>query len=288
LPAEEYLIKAYKCTLKKEEEGAKTRKFYGRLYVGSSHLCYYSAVFGYIYKRVYQFQQVRQLKKAKEPFVGFKFKLGNKKYTFCDFEKDLAGEAFAIIETIYEKEHQPHDKGETVETDSQKRNSSGSDEESKPNGTLLRERQLSLGSVSGPDFTPGSEEAAVADLSLSQEDWALILEGSECVTYMKDQFILREGENFDSIYQIGNGIVRIEKRFGEKVEILGTMGTSEMFGEISFLGGDGASVDIVADQNNVDIYIIGKAYIEGFFKHKDTGIEGKFYKIFMFGVISAD
>jgi len=97
---------------------------------------------------------------------------------------------------------------------------------------------------------------------------------------MKDQSILREGDNFENIYQIGSGTVRVEKlQENGRVEILGTMGTSEMFGEISFLGGIGASVSIVADENNVDIYIIGKGYIEQLFsRYKGTGMEGKFYK----------
>jgi len=155
-----------------------------------------------------------------------------------------------------------------------------SEEDTTTTDSRNRSRVGSLGSTSGAEAIPDLEEDGKTELSLSQEDWGLILEGSECVTYMKDQVILREGDNFENIYQIGSGIVRMEKTHEDgRIEILGTMGTSEMFGEISFLGGVGASVSIVSDQNSVDIYIIGKGYIEQLFsKYKDTGIEGKFYK----------
>lgn len=273
LPQDEYLIKVYKCTLKKEE-GAKSKKFHGRLYIGSNHLCYYSAVFGYIYKRAINFKDLVKLKKSKDPYQGIELIADGKKYIFYAFEKDLGSEAFKIIENIYESTKNPSNPGETKEIESESSDTSSGDE------VKIRRRTSSVGTIPGPELIPGSEEALVAELSLSQQDWGLILDGSECVTYMKEQCILREGENFDSIYQIGNGIVRVEKRMEDgRVEILGTMGTSEMFGEVSFLEGVGATADIIADQNNVDIYIISKDYIEGLFKeHKKTGIEGKFYK----------
>jgi len=151
------------------------------------------------------------------------------------------------------------------------------DADSADDEVKIRAREGSMGSTSGVEF----DIEDIHDLSLSQEEWGLILDGSECVTYMRDQVILRQGDNFEKIYQIGNGIVRVEKTLEDgKIEILGRMGTSEMFGEISFLGGGvGASVNIISDQNNVDIYVIGKGYIEQLFKeYKDTGIEGKFYK----------
>jgi CRP-like cAMP-binding protein len=48
---------------------------------------------------------------------------------------------------------------------------------------------------------------------------------------------LNEGERSDSIFQIGNGICRVEKTNDKNQRVvITTMGSTEMFGEISFLG----------------------------------------------------
>lgn len=115
------------------------------------------------------------------------------------------------------------------------------------------------------------------DLSLSQSDWSLILQGSEFSTYTKDEVILSEVDESHSIYQIGRGSCRIEKLENGKPVVLGIMQQSEMFGEISFLTGAGATVTILANENNVDIFKIDRDYIFKIFE-KNPSIAGKFYK----------
>lgn len=90
------------------------------------------------------------------------------------------------------------------------------------------------------------EEELHKELTLSQEDWDLILQGAQHSTFNAGDVILAQGDESVGVYQIGNGICRVEVTKNDATEVIGTLGTSEMFGEVSFLRHEGASVSIVA------------------------------------------
>jgi len=116
-------------------------------------------------------------------------------------------------------------------------------------------------------------------LQLGQDDWDLILSGAECKAYLKDEKILAEGYESDCIYQIGNGICRVEKNSDPDSPpiVLGTMTDSELFGEIGFLTNSGASASVIADENHVNIYCIKRDHIEELISI-DPAMAGRFYK----------
>jgi len=83
LPPDEYLIKAYKCSMAKHQKG-KSRTFHGRLFIGSNYVCFYSRIFGYIYKKIINFRDITKLKLITDENgrEKIKIKTGEKKNTF--------------------------------------------------------------------------------------------------------------------------------------------------------------------------------------------------------------
>eukprot|EP01119_Soliformovum_irregulare_P022725 TRINITY_DN7826_c0_g1_i2.p1 TRINITY_DN7826_c0_g1~~TRINITY_DN7826_c0_g1_i2.p1 ORF type:complete len:1295 (+),score=332.56 TRINITY_DN7826_c0_g1_i2:87-3971(+) len=152
-----------------------------------------------------------------------------------------------------------------------------SDQEDSASRDVIR-----VSSMEGEDDNDSGDYASESrdewtELSLNQQDWAQILKGSEFVTFARDEIILEEGSESARIYQIGSGICRIEKRGKSgKTEVLGMLGQSEMFGEISFVMNTRVTAGIVAD-SEVDIYAVSKEYLESLFE-TDPLMEGKFYK----------
>ena len=53
--------------------------------------------------------------------------------------------------------------------------------------------------------------------------------------YNHNEPILRVGDQFDGIYQIGNGVVRVEELAEDGTPVvLAAMGSSEIFGEVRY------------------------------------------------------
>jgi hypothetical protein len=125
---------------------------------------------------------------------------------------------------------------------------------------------------------PDVERQILKEITLSQEDWDLILQGAKVFTFMKDDVILAEGDEFDKIFQIGTGSCRIEKLNDDgQSELIGTMGSSEMFGEVNFMIGGGSYATFFADENNMDVYVIERDYLNQLFS-SHPGMAGKFLK----------
>ena len=109
--------------------------------------------------------------------------------------------------------------------------------------------------------------------ALTEDDWTVLLQGSKKVTFVKDQVIVTEGENFQRIYQISTGSCRIEK----SGKPLGEMGEGATFGEVSFLLSGGASASVIADSSSVEVYLLEGYYINILFGMKPE-LAGRFYK----------
>jgi CRP-like cAMP-binding protein len=109
--------------------------------------------------------------------------------------------------------------------------------------------------------------------ALTQSNWDLLLQGAKIQKYKKENAIIREGENFQRIYQMISGQCRIEK--GNKC--LGVMYAGQMFGEISFLVSGGATASVIADSDEVEIYVLEGYYINILFAMRPE-LAGKFYK----------
>ena len=109
--------------------------------------------------------------------------------------------------------------------------------------------------------------------TLTNEDWELLLQGAKVATFTKDVTIVADGESFQRIYQIASGRCRIEK--GGK--LLGHMEVEDTFGEISFLLSGGATADVIADSEIVEVYIMEGYFINILFGRKPE-LAGRFYK----------
>jgi len=101
-----------------------------------------------------------------------------------------------------------------------------------------------------------------------------------------------------SIFQIRKGTCRIEKRIGghkthkrkhllatnrtkdtyplKNSIVLGQMGNMETFGEIGFLMGGIGQSSVIANDNNVELYIIEGSFINALFA-KYPALAGRFY-----------
>lgn len=147
---------------------------------------------------------------------------------------------------------------------------------------IIRERRRSSVGIMSEEFdniTAWEEAALFKQLALTQEDWGTILQGSECVTFMKDEVALEQGESQDKIFQIASGNCRVERYDPQKMktEMVGYYHEREMFGETNFLLRTESLVSVVADEDNVDIYVIDRDFLEVLFE-KQPGLAGKFYK----------
>lgn len=124
---------------------------------------------------------------------------------------------------------------------------------------------------------------------LSESDLKMFLTGAKQYTYRKNEVILAEGSRSRCLYQIGKGVVRVEKQIpveededkpatGEtELTVVRKMGAGVMFGEMSFLTGNAASASIVADQDAVEVYIIEDSFVESLLS-VDPELPGRFYK----------
>eukprot|EP01117_Protostelium_nocturnum_P015941 TRINITY_DN6213_c0_g1_i1.p1 TRINITY_DN6213_c0_g1~~TRINITY_DN6213_c0_g1_i1.p1 ORF type:complete len:1371 (-),score=496.08 TRINITY_DN6213_c0_g1_i1:61-4173(-) len=314
LPHTEFVVSEYTCIYL---EGKKHR-YHGTLFVGKHVLCFFGKVFGRKVKVVIKLPTMLKLEKVESNKFSVTEEKERVEISYLFQPTENVDEVLSVIESIYDASRSRAElKRASISVgneedaritrgagppslfrdinmedlkDSLNENELGHSNDSKENNLIggferiqLTDSErgllsLSVGNIMEEPSVRSAEEALAQELSLTQEDWDLILNGAECETYMKDMVILSQGESFGKIYQIGNGLCRIEKQNESgKTEIVGTMNGAEMFGEISFLSGQGASVSIIADENDVDIYVIDRVHILGLFE-KHPGMGGKFYK----------
>jgi len=111
---------------------------------------------------------------------------------------------------------------------------------------------------------------------LSKEDWEFLLQGAKTEDFKMNEVIVSEGEDVQRIYQIIEGTCRIEKGT-DQPKVLGKMDPGSTFGEISFLLSGGASASVLADSDNVQVYIMEGYFINILFSMK-AEMAGRFYK----------
>jgi len=231
------------------KEYASTHKHVtGKLYLAKIHLCFYGKVFGMKRKKVFALPNVKLGKGGKLDIDVFKSDLSKQKFTFTS--QSIRDEAFDMLESLWQS----------------------------CNNNLRSFRKVA--SVEAPSVSTYERKISQDDIediqdpeSLTEDDWHILLQGSKRVTYNKDQAIITEGENFQRIYQIIEGGCRIEKG-GKR---LGAMETGQTFGEISFLLSGGASASVIADGENVEVFLLEGYFLNILFGMKPE-LAGRFYK----------
>eukprot|EP01095_Lingulamoeba_sp_RSL-Kostka_P013304 TRINITY_DN5482_c0_g2_i2.p1 TRINITY_DN5482_c0_g2~~TRINITY_DN5482_c0_g2_i2.p1 ORF type:complete len:261 (-),score=93.49 TRINITY_DN5482_c0_g2_i2:232-951(-) len=111
----------------------------------------------------------------------------------------------------------------------------------------------------------------------TKQHWKLILQEGRVIQYEPDTLILRKGSNLQRIYQILSGTCRITVVDNTETEVVVShLSAGDIFGEMSFIAGKGASANVIAD-GDVEVYLIEATHLEGLFQ-KNKYIAGCFYK----------
>ncbi|NQV57416.1 MAG: cyclic nucleotide-binding domain-containing protein [Rhodospirillales bacterium] len=82
---------------------------------------------------------------------------------------------------------------------------------------------------------------------LTGEDWQVIFDNGIRDEYMRNELILQQGQQNETLYFISDGEVRIERKEGGKILEMARLGIASVFGEMSFLEKSEVSADVVAD-----------------------------------------
>eukprot|EP00013_Stygamoeba_regulata_P006686 CAMPEP_0177641060 /NCGR_PEP_ID=MMETSP0447-20121125/6871_1 /TAXON_ID=0 /ORGANISM="Stygamoeba regulata, Strain BSH-02190019" /LENGTH=1472 /DNA_ID=CAMNT_0019143165 /DNA_START=192 /DNA_END=4610 /DNA_ORIENTATION=+ len=272
----DHLIATFECSLK-----SKFLKKHGRLYVTKDWLCFISEIFRTRKRDLLMFRGIKILEKKKE---GFQV-VCNKKSYFFRFNNNEGSDAFFVISSAMnawkrgltsagpngnkEKPASPFaSSADEEEATDPETDTEATDEEYMKRGS----QALTITESRIKNSPPG--------LSLDEDDWNLILQGAQCITYFKDAVIIREGTVRRRIIQIGSGRVRIEKSVREDGRIhsvvLGRMGAGEVMGEINLIEGKGATASVIADDVVVDVYVMGGSYINALIEIR-RGFGGRFF-----------
>jgi CRP-like cAMP-binding protein len=93
---------------------------------------------------------------------------------------------------------------------------------------------------------------------LTADDRRLLFERAQQAHFVRDDVILAEGSRRQAIFFLRHGFVRVERaHLGHGIAVA-RRGPGEIFGEMSFLEGSGATASVVADQT-VDVSVIDSA-----------------------------
>eukprot|EP01126_Amoeba_proteus_P052096 TRINITY_DN6266_c0_g1_i20.p1 TRINITY_DN6266_c0_g1~~TRINITY_DN6266_c0_g1_i20.p1 ORF type:complete len:219 (-),score=60.28 TRINITY_DN6266_c0_g1_i20:301-867(-) len=119
----------------------------------------------------------------------------------------------------------------------------------------------------------------VSSISMQVSDWNKLLEGAVLFHFQKDEYIIREGQKHQRIYQIASGSceVVVDKGSGQRKHLV-TLLPNALMGEMTFLdpANQKATASVIAENDDCSVYII-----EGHFIHMlmvdDPHLGGRFY-----------
>jgi hypothetical protein len=112
-----------------------------------------------------------------------------------------------------------------------------------------------------------------SSLLLNSADWRLVFESATSQEFRAGDVVLGEGEQYQRIYQIGDGTCSV--RVGGRH--VADMKAGDVFGELSFLLGGGASASIVAESETVTVIFVERVRLQRLFD-ANPQLAGKFYK----------
>ncbi|KER09262.1 MAG: hypothetical protein HY22_12945 [[Candidatus Thermochlorobacteriaceae] bacterium GBChlB] len=116
--------------------------------------------------------------------------------------------------------------------------------------------------VEQKDLVRQLEEVSIFE-SLNEKELSDIISRSQVVSYKKDDVIIFESEEGNSVYIILEGMVKISRQNEEYKEvILAILGEKEFFGEMSVLDGALRSADVAALSRVHLLKIDGKVFLE--------------------------
>jgi CRP-like cAMP-binding protein len=113
-------------------------------------------------------------------------------------------------------------------------------------------------------------------MTLTQEDWDIILKAAKCLSFKKGEIVLREGEPTQKIYQLTRGVCNVEKSIRNRSTKLAQLHPNDIFGDISFVKETPASATIVAETDDVEVHTID-AYVLKITFEQFPNLAAKFY-----------
>jgi len=104
-------------------------------------------------------------------------------------------------------------------------------------------------------------------LQLNDSDWRLLLCGNNfLLTYHLNQPIIVQGSDIDKLYVISRGSALAKIHMEDQEYTLGIMEQGEMIGDLSFLMGKKASCTVIANEDDVQIFIVDRIYLRYLFE----------------------
>lgn len=111
---------------------------------------------------------------------------------------------------------------------------------------------------------------------LNAEDRLRLERLAERRHYAADETILAEGDHGHAIFALHAGEARVERAHADYFVEISRLGPGEIFGEMSFLEGAGASASVVADRD-CEVDVIDGRHVEALIE-ADSGFYGRFYQ----------
>jgi CRP-like cAMP-binding protein len=199
--------------------------FSGQLFITKNYICFSAKAFGLHKKKVTQLNNVSDINTSRGCLEVLRdHKVKPKKFVFHT-EKELE-DCGAIATSLW--------------------SSARSRSHANP---LHRARSNSGGSIVEDTVT------------LTPEDWKLILKGTKCITYESGTKLISEGVRPTALYQIARGTCSVQMQTGDTVATIATRKEGDIFGELSFLDeSQVASASVICD-GQVDVYILDYNFV---------------------------
>ncbi len=111
---------------------------------------------------------------------------------------------------------------------------------------------------------------------LTDADWALLRDRARRRTFSRGETILRQDDAHLALFVIHRGFARVERNEQGSGIAISSLGPGEIFGEMSFLEGTGASASVVAD-DAVEVDMIDGSAVQSLLV-SDPGLSARFYR----------
>jgi len=115
--------------------------------------------------------------------------------------------------------------------------------------------------------------------SLTKDDWQKLLQGAKLASVKKEEILISEGARSEKLLFIATGRCRVEKLRPEDDGriLLGIIHEKETLGDISFLQNSRATASVIAETDDMKVYIVEGAHIHLLFRSV-AGFSARFYR----------
>lgn len=246
----------------KEEEAVVIKEYAckhqrsGKLFIKQHDSLFQAKVLGLEKKVVMPYSEITSIEKASGKTLRIKLVGKSKGNDFKFNSNELRDEAYGIVLAIWQNYAETSDSVSMSQS-------------------LASSTASELSDSSSMDDSLSLLMDHVPEDDVQERHWEIILMGGREVRFRQDDVIIKEGEELQRIYQIVEGTCRVEKVGFDHV--LARMPNGSTFGEMSFLLGGGASASVIADSEEVTVFIIEADYFKRLFNERPE-LAGRWFK----------